>query len=188
MAFPWSETLENLALELWKQGKSGAEIQRELMARTSETVSRSAVIAKLYRIGAPKRPNWTNADPAAIARRSRIAAQKLAQKRKEAKAAQKVAACVVTQPRLTRPAPSQAPVTKKIPLTETSAEHCRYMEGTDGTCCGHERAPNSPYCQYHTELTRQKGTATSKADKRILGFEPIGDIAERAVAKLMAGC
>lgn len=185
MAFPWSEQLEELILELWKQGKTGADIQRELMTRTSEPITRSAVIGKLRRLGAPKRLRPEVGSRQATAKRVEIARRHAAETKK--------AACVVHTPRQTAPAPSQAPDPLNIPLSETGSKKCKYIPGHDDRCCGHPVRGGSTYCEYHYLKCRQeekKRSPSRPAQSRrfIDEFESVGSVAERVVSRLMAGC
>ena len=40
----------------------------------------------------------------------------------------------------------------KIPFLELEPHHCRYMEGEDGTYCGHPVEGDSSWCSRHAKL------------------------------------
>lgn len=137
----WTDERIKTMQRMWDYGRSATEIANHLRG-----VTRSAVLGKLHRLGAKKRPAY---EPSSIIGK-RI--RKRARERRERH----------TQPRTgwrflpVEPLPPEeaAPATP-VKLLDLERDMCRWPHGDPKSAafgfCGAKRLPNLPYCRCHAE-------------------------------------
>ncbi|MBX2835113.1 MAG: GcrA family cell cycle regulator [Micavibrio sp.] len=147
----WTDDRVAVLKKLWGEGKTAAEIAKEL-----GNVTRNAVIGKAHRLKLSNRasPIQQNKAPAA----------------KAAAPAPKAAPVVVEkkQPANTsvKPAPSLPKRTSSLPtnkkLIDLKANECRWSDGDpredDFGFCGCKVVPGLPYCAEHAKIAYQAAT------------------------------
>ena len=194
----WTEEMEALAAKRWREGCSASEVAREVSELAGRTLSRSAVIGKLDRMGVDRRGDGHKA--AGIANKIKAAQLKsehmrrLAPKRTgkagkgghgplRAQGKRIKGACGDTamSPRSGVPLRASAggKKTKRgtskraLTLMELEPHHCRWpADGAAGEIvfCGAARVAGRSYCADH--CARAKGAAsgqTAKPFRRVTG-------------------
>jgi GcrA cell cycle regulator len=133
----WTDDRVALLRKMWGEGKTAAEIARELGG-----VTRNAVIGKAHRLRLSNRisPIQQNSKKASRPMRAGVAAPPTGSKAKAFKAVIKV---------------------KGIRLTELKEKMCRWPLGdpkeADFLFCGCAAAPGLPYCGDHARIAYQTG-------------------------------
>jgi GcrA cell cycle regulator len=126
---PWTPQTDEQLLALWADGNSAAEVARHM----GMGLSRSSIIGRLYRIGAPKRATETrHLSPRVIP---------------------------MPKPKAPPVPPPEAPEPvlidgKPVTLLTARACQCRWIADEiprgDSPICGHDTtAPSEPFCAYH---------------------------------------
>lgn len=138
----WSDTRISLLRKLWDEGLTGSEIGDTL------GLSRSAVIAKVRRLGLERRAPGGPKDPAV---------NRLPRTRKK-KGRPKVLRFIVDE--APRPRPKLNPAARMVRLADLEAHHCRWPEGDprdpDFSFCGADRHEGEVYCPLHMRTAFQK--------------------------------
>lgn len=141
--FDWTEDRTARLCELWGRGATASEIAAEL-----GSVSRSAVIGKIFRLGK--------------------SGERAIDRRRTGKPAPKLRRSAPSKPvcrKITHPAPetfeqrkvrAEAVEPLSIAFAELTITHCRYPYGGDNgqpiTFCGHDRIEGHSYCKPHFRL------------------------------------
>lgn len=157
MTFAWTETTIGRLRALWTEGRSASEIAVELRAESFETLSRSAVIGKLNRLGFKRetKPKPMKALPAPrVARRARF------NPIDERRPAPVMAAMVPAEPVLSLD-PTKIPQAQRRTLLQLTNETCRfpYGEGADLFFCGGPGADlihGVAYCPAHCRIAYRR--------------------------------
>lgn len=170
--FRWSD--QNIAKlkELWTEGKSAAEISRELGHGT--TLTRNAVIGKVHRLGLDPHPRAYA--PPTPRKRVRVevrpsASQTPSEHTDTANGARVTRASTIVRgaapiekpaARVPEPKPVRLvdmPKDGRVTVFHLSDKTCKWPIGDPGTedfCfCGHQPRDGSPYCEYHGRLAYQ---------------------------------
>jgi len=169
----WTDDRVALLKRLWGEGKTAAEIAKELGG-----VTRNAVIGKAHRLKLSNRvsPIQQNKKPAVKA----------------------VVAAPAPVPQEKKPAPanmSKPPVRPKntgprIDLIDLKAHECRWADGDpredDFGFCGDPALPGLPYCPDHAKLAYQAATRNRILKAEQKGRDDVGT-GEVASAKKQAG-
>ena len=167
-----NQSIVDLVLELWDQGRTGTEIANTIEVRFQVLVTRSAVMAKLDRLGKiGKRANGLGA-----AGTSR--AQKEARRRKAVKTmAAKAVAPVLAKPQVEpppqgwfvmqnkprevepyveRPLAYMPPAEQMLTINDLEDHHCRFPIHDPRTpefrYCGGVKVLSLPYCAEHCRI------------------------------------
>jgi GcrA cell cycle regulator len=135
----WDEDRVAKLIKLWDEGMSGSECAAILGG-----ITRSAVIAKVHRLGLPRRAPTPN----------RGITLKSGLKIKVVKPP--MVAPLVKLKLLRSPLNLAAPVSAKLTLHGLTNKTCRWPQGhRDFTFCGHGPRAGSPYCDYHASMARK---------------------------------
>ncbi|MGQ0527450.1 MAG: GcrA family cell cycle regulator [Alphaproteobacteria bacterium] len=133
----WTDERVALLKKLWVEGKTAAEIAKEL-----GNVTRNAVIGKAHRLKLSNRVSpiqQNNKKPVSPPRKPEKKIQVLQEKYEEA-----------------------APTTKGMPLEDLNAQMCRWPQGDprddNFSFCGGESLNGLPYCAHHTKMAYQAAT------------------------------
>jgi GcrA cell cycle regulator len=166
----WTEERVERLKKLWAEGFSANDIAMEI-----RHVSRNAVIGKIHRLKLPKREVRASPRPGSVVKhrvRPRLrtvfdatplntdALEEVFMantgipkvKQMRAIAEETRAAPVIKAATLPAPVPGLAPL--NLSLLELGPTSCRYAcndakPGETHLFCGHERRPESPYCEFH---------------------------------------
>jgi GcrA cell cycle regulator len=160
----WTDDRVATLKKLWGEGKTAAEIAKEL-----GDVTRNAVIGKAHRLKLSNRVSPIQSNKKAVPKPANISKPEPLEK----KAA---------------PRPPAAPVKilgEKLSLIDLKPNQCRWSEGDpredDFSFCGDQIMPGLPYCAEHAKVAYQAATRN-----RILKAEQAGSdvsAAEIAAAK-----
>ncbi len=136
---PWTPDRDSAILRMWADGESSREIARAL----GDVVSRAAVIGRLRRLGAPKRPS-----PVATIKRAphirKPPVPKLTSQTSQQEATE-----------IERTAYDAAPLLldgKPVTILTVNDKMCRFPvngNGINTQFCGHSPAPGRAYCPHH---------------------------------------
>jgi len=163
----WTDDRVELLTKLWGEGKTAAEIAKELGG-----VTRNAVIGKAHRLKLSNRvsPIQQNKKPVAV----------------------KAAAPVKAPERRIQKIPSQDN-RQGIPLTELKASECRWplgdpQEESFGFCGDHSIA-GLPYCSEHAKMAYQAATRNRilKAEEAAAKSDGVTQQEVAAAKKVLAG-
>ena len=133
----WTAERINRAVELFSQGKSAAEISIDL----GEVVSRSAIGAKLNRMGIKRGPDHLRTGP--ISSRMRLT------RVNSNSNAMRVTVVRLPNDRKIRSTETES---RMIPFLELEANDCRYPIGDTPLFCGNPKIEGSSYCGPHDRL------------------------------------
>ncbi|MCB1651269.1 MAG: gcrA cell cycle regulator family protein [Alphaproteobacteria bacterium] len=138
----WTDDRVALLKKLWGEGKTAAEIAKELGG-----VTRNAVIGKAHRLKLSNRvsPIQQNKKPAV---KAPVTTKPVLEK--------KAAPAVVVR------AASNESRRPKVPLIDLKANECRWADGDpreeDFGFCGARALPGLPYCTEHAKIAYQAAT------------------------------
>ena len=140
----WTDARVATLRKLWTEGHSASQIAKQLGG-----VTRSAVLGKLHRIGAPRRNNTARVSKTSRARLKRHV-WRGPPKLKQPSIMEQIVRAHESQ-RVPLPDPLN------IPLVDLGPGMCRAV--TDATryaqtCCGHAVEGEGPYCNAHAKLYR----------------------------------
>lgn len=140
----WTEERVDLLKKLWGEGKTAAEIAKEL----GDGVTRNAVIGKAHRMKLSSRVSPI---------------QQSAKKPKSASDAPKVKKPRKVEPKTTFKG-------KQVSMEELTPSMCRWPNGDprddDFNFCGCSVVAGLPYCEEHARVAYQVSTRTRKLDAK----------------------
>jgi GcrA cell cycle regulator len=154
MDITWTDERVELLKKLWAEGLSASQIAKEL-----GSITRNAVIGKVHRLGLSGRAKGPS--------QSRMPGQKRAARAYAANPQRAIArANGRSRPAMDEGGARQAalpeieaPLSRKLALTELTEQTCKWPHGDPATpdfhFCGHEIAETGPYCRYHSMLAFQ---------------------------------
>ena len=160
----WTEEMEKLAAKRWREGLSASDVAREVSELAGRTLSRSAVIAKLARMGVDRRGVERGGVPAS----GKIKAAQLKSEhmrrlppKRSGKAGKRGHGPLRAQGKRTDGAcggDAGGESKSGITLMDLEPHHCRWpSDGPEGETvfCGAAKVAGRPYCADH--CARAKG-------------------------------
>ena len=185
----WTDDRVEVLKKLWGEGRTAAEIAKELGG-----VTRNAVIGKAHRLKLSNRasPIQQNTKKAAPAVAANISGAQAESKNVTATLTKNVANTNVAAPKTTEKAAPLKPVMsesdakrKRWALTDLESNMCRWPLGdpreTNFGFCGGRADGSKPYCEEHTAVAYQ-----ASGRNRVLKAEDFEKAEERAAAKAAA--
>lgn len=134
----WTQERTDALRRMWAQGDSASQIAGELRVFT-----RNAIIGKVHRLGLSREDQSLKAKRTAKRKRKQVFRPSFSG----------VPPCRRAAPR----EPNMALVPKMLPLSELTAQTCRWPIGDprseDFGFCGHSCRSDQPYCRYHSWLS-----------------------------------
>jgi len=168
----WTDQRVEKLEKLWKEGKSAAEIAKEL-----GDVTRNAVIGKAHRLGLSGRPQssastQTKKDTSGKTAKS-ISPKKVAEAKKQASAKAVAETQAKTVPAaVVRSAATRAAERPEDGLTilDLSERVCKWPIGdprdADFHFCGGPSRPGTPYCDEHVAMAYQTSSGRRQESKQ----------------------
>jgi len=177
----WTDERVATLTKMWKDGRSAAEIAKELGG-----VTRNAVIGKANRLGLSGRTTTSTAkkkkaEPKKTGKAATTKQKKAAPKKKQDKKKPKASAAqqkIITEAIKQAAAEADQVLAEGIGLLDLTEKLCKWPIGdpqeNDFHFCGQGSLPNLPYCEEHAALAyqtprKQGATGKTKGALKIVG-------------------